>query len=493
MNEEYALLQKAARRCFDDVISTSPPDDGGVYCASVWDGWGCWNYTPAGSRAYISCPSYKTGFDPRLSAYRDCNDDGTWWRSPQNRTWSNYTACVNIAELSKNTRLIYIYVTGYSISILALLTSIIIFTIFRRQLHCDRVTLHKHLFTSYILSALSWICYYTQAALDATVIADNPAWCRALHVVTQYLVSCNFMWMFCEGFYLHTIIVRAFTSGNRLLLACFVIGWSLPLITTTLYTVVRANLQSESDGYWLKESRSQWIVSGPILATLLVNFCFLCNIVRVLVTKLRAVNSPDTEQTKKAVRATLILIPLLGLQYMLFPMRPREGSTLDDVYLITVAIVTSLQGVFVAVLFCFLNGEVLSVLRRRWTQRLSLSGVNAAYTTTAFVGHQGNAGPVNQPGTVTTLLTPGGWSGDQNTAFASSPNTSTTLTNVLLTDCTNFYTENTPSSASAAGGGGGSKRHYQMNSTLSATAAMQPLCLHVNDDSVAEDTDVVPI
>jgi len=46
---------------------------------------------------------------------------------------------------------------------------------------------------------------------------------------------------------------------------------------------------------------------------------------------------------RKAVRATLILIPLLGLQYMLFPMRPQEGSLLDDVYLITVAIVTSLQ------------------------------------------------------------------------------------------------------------------------------------------------------
>ena len=43
-----------------------------------------------------------------------------------------------------------------------------------RQLQCDRVTLHNHLFTSYILSALAWICYYTQAALDAVVIANNP-------------------------------------------------------------------------------------------------------------------------------------------------------------------------------------------------------------------------------------------------------------------------------------------------------------------------------
>ena len=36
---------------------------------------------------------------------------------------------------------------------------------------------------------------------------------------------------------------------------------------------------------------------------------------------------------RKAVRATLILIPLLGLQYMLFPMRPRDDSALHDLYL----------------------------------------------------------------------------------------------------------------------------------------------------------------
>lgn len=30
-----------------------------------------------------------------------------------------------------------------------------------RQLQCDRVTLHKHLFIAYLLNAIIWICHYS--------------------------------------------------------------------------------------------------------------------------------------------------------------------------------------------------------------------------------------------------------------------------------------------------------------------------------------------
>ncbi len=46
---------------------------------------------------------------------------------------------------------------------------------------------------------------------------------------------------------------------------------------------------------------------------------------------------------RKAVRATLILIPLLGLQFVLFPLRPEKHSHLLPVYLHTSACVTSFQ------------------------------------------------------------------------------------------------------------------------------------------------------
>ena len=43
-----------------------------------------------------------------------------------------------------------------------------------RQLQCDRVTLHKNLFVSYILNGMAWILYYTLAALDGNVLSRNP-------------------------------------------------------------------------------------------------------------------------------------------------------------------------------------------------------------------------------------------------------------------------------------------------------------------------------
>ena len=53
-----------------------------------------------------------------------------------------------------------------------------------------------------------------------------------------------------------------------------------------------------------------------------VNFLFLLNIVRVLITKLKGTHCAESTAYMKAVRATLILIPLLGVQFVLLPWRP---------------------------------------------------------------------------------------------------------------------------------------------------------------------------
>lgn len=55
-----------------------------------------------------------------------------------------------------------------------------------------------------------------------------------------------------------------------------------------------------------------------------MNLFFLLNIVRVLITKLRVTHQAESSLYMRAVRATLILIPLLGIQFVLLPYKPQE-------------------------------------------------------------------------------------------------------------------------------------------------------------------------
>lgn len=62
-----------------------------------------------------------------------------------------------------------------------------------------------------------------------------------------------------------------------------------------------------------------------------VNLFFLLNIVRVLITKLKVTHQAESSLYMKAVRATLILVPLLGIQYVLIPYKP-EGRVSSEIY-----------------------------------------------------------------------------------------------------------------------------------------------------------------
>ncbi|XP_048754810.1 calcitonin receptor-like [Ostrea edulis] len=358
-------------QCLRNVISQPPPGAAERYCPPRHDHFmGCWNYTDAGTRAYLPCPNIP-GFAPEKLAYFDCLGNGSWFVHPATgKEYANYTDCRNyhnvIKETEKDIAHVYVSIAGFSVSLILLVCSLIIFFKFR-QLRCDRITVHKNLFISYVMTGLLNTGYLSVVAFDDSILIENPVWCQALHVITQYAVVSNFAWMFCEGLYLHTLMINTFISGNVVITVCFIIGWFVPLGLTAVYTSIRAILSIDTQFCWLYESSLQWILFAPVVLSMLINVLFVINVVRLLVTKLR--QRPEIGQTRKAVRAMAILIPLLGLQFLVFVKRPNDkDSTLYDVYTYTVAIVISLQGSFVSIIYCFCNGEVLVLLRRRWDQ-----------------------------------------------------------------------------------------------------------------------------
>jgi hypothetical protein len=104
----------------------------------------------------------------------------------------------------------------------------------------------------------------------------------------------NYMWMFCEGFYLHKLIAAAFAE-QKSLLVFYLIGWLFPILPTCIYGVYRLNW-ANSMCWVVPEEAWEWVLNGPSLLSLIINSLFLVNIIRVLVTKLRSTHSQEPSQ-----------------------------------------------------------------------------------------------------------------------------------------------------------------------------------------------------
>ncbi|XP_076610983.1 calcitonin gene-related peptide type 1 receptor isoform X1 [Chaetodon auriga] len=370
--EEQEVVRKkildSQYKCFEKMNRDLPYNKSGLFCSRNWDGWLCWDDTPAGTYTSQNCPNYFVDFDPTEKATKYCGEDGQWFRHPDtNRTWSNYTLCNENtkAKLKSAYILFYMAIVGHALSIASLLISLAIFFYFR-SLSCQRITLHKNLFCSYVLNSALTIIYLVAVVNNPEVVSRNPVGCKVLHFFHMYMLGCNYFWMLCEGIYLHTLIVVAVFAEEQHLHWYYLLGWGFPLVPASIHAVARKKYFD--DNCWMSvETHLLYAVHGPIVAALLVNLFFLLNIIRVLVTKLRDTHRAESNMYMKAVRATLILVPLLGIQFVIFPWRP-ENRLAGEVYEYIMHILMHYQGLLVATIFCFFNGEVQAALKRQWMQ-----------------------------------------------------------------------------------------------------------------------------
>ncbi|KAG6456486.1 calcitonin gene-related peptide type 1 receptor isoform X2 [Manduca sexta] len=372
--------------------STEPP--AGPYCEGTFDTWLCWPHTSVNNTAYARCPGFVPGFSTDLFAHKECTANGTWWRHPATgRPWSNYTTCVKPEDDVSD--IIAVYETGYSVSLVALVMSLAILLYFR-SLRCARITVHMNLFASFAANNALWLAWYGLVVRAPDVLHASPAWCCALNALLQYVLLTNYTWMLCEGLYLHTVLVSAFVSERRLVRALLAAGWLLPVPAAAVNAARRA--AADDPLCWMDEAGPRPELAVLAVGAVLLNLAFLCNIVRVLCTKLRAAGSVGgaarpSATALHALRATCLLAPLLGLQYLLTPFRPPRTASWWLAYEYVSALTTSLQGLCVAVLYCFCNGEVLAQLRRRWRALTFRPRANSATATTvSFVRSAAPAG-----------------------------------------------------------------------------------------------------
>ncbi|XP_022656491.1 calcitonin gene-related peptide type 1 receptor-like isoform X2 [Varroa destructor] len=377
--------QEAQKCCLEQLATSMANNLGsskdGLFCPATWDGWSCWKDTANGTTVSQFCHDHvyqltKKSFCEKKS-HKTCEADG-FWQKRQGREYTVY----NCGTAEHRHLEVYLSIYLHSLSAVLLLPTLVIFSLYK-QLRVIRILLHKNVCISLLLHGLATITkdyIFTMSRVSKTnPIPLDPAatlWlCRSLTLIIKYLRMCQYAWMFCEGFYLHKILVTAFKE-QKSMLPFYAFGWVMPAFFLIIYgsMVYRGKNTSDCEvtGGWL-----EWAHMAPSLLCLVCNFFFLTNIMRVLVSKLRSSHGQEPIQFRKAARAVMILFPLFGMHFLLGLYRVPDYCGGLTLYAYYSKASDGLQGTFVAFLFCYLNGEVHHLLKRSYGRYVLRRGINS--------------------------------------------------------------------------------------------------------------------
>ncbi|KAK2876914.1 hypothetical protein QQF64_004245 [Cirrhinus molitorella] len=363
------------------------PTGTGIFCNGTFDVFACWPHSSPGIVS-VPCPPYlpwiKEGATGNV--YKICTVNGTW-KTEENSSnvWRNQSECENDhffkskeEEVFRQSVLRVLSIVGYSLSFSSLCLAVLIMGLLRK-LHCTRNYIHMNLFVSFIFRATAVIIKEVILQVAYTNMPkDEIGWnsytkstisfiCKASKVSMEYFVGCNYFWLLVEAIFLHTLLFTAVLTRKRLLKKYMIIGWGTPLLFVIPWTVAKTLYENKS--CWLINiSWIWWIIRGPITLSVIVIFCIFLKIIRLLLSKLKADQVKFTDYRYSLARATLVLIPLLGVHEIVFTLiidESVEGSSRYARNFIHLTL-SSFQGLLVAVLYCFANGEVQAELKKRW-------------------------------------------------------------------------------------------------------------------------------
>jgi len=248
-----------------------------------------------------------------------------------------------------------------------------------------------------------WTEPFLTGAVRTPSYRDSELACKTLLSLKMFAQLASTNWLFNEGFYLHSrLTANVFNTSDAPFKFFHAVGWGLSALcvllwATSMHLFVDIGLydrltdifsnqpinhtsspnltttssesgDDENDKCWAgyQHYKFAWIITGPMTLVLFVNFVFLVNIVRILVTKLRRNLTPETDQIRKAIKAVGLLFGFLGFSNFIFFFNPNDGSAWEHAYYIINALLQSSQGIVVSMLYCFTSSDVKIALAKRY-------------------------------------------------------------------------------------------------------------------------------
>ncbi|KAI4894763.1 hypothetical protein NFI96_013537 [Prochilodus magdalenae] len=278
---------------------------------------------------------------------------------------TNFAVLMNYMEIrwsaeeeSVLTKLTFI---GSGASLCALVVTLMLFTVLDIP-KSDRTSIHKNLFISLTLAQIVLLC-------SGSAIHNKVA-CTLVAALLHLFFMAAFSWMLVEGLLLWSKVVTVNLSEDRHMKYYYLIGWGLPILIVTI-TLASASGKYSADGHcWLSVQNGViWGFAGPVIFIIMVNIMVLTRVVVITISMAKrrslmlAANANPVEQVsdqiRAAVKAVLVLLPILGLTWLCGVLVP---FSIIMAYIFI--LLNSLQGLFIFLIYGVYNTEIRNTVKR---------------------------------------------------------------------------------------------------------------------------------
>ncbi|CDQ64177.1 unnamed protein product [Oncorhynchus mykiss] len=207
---------------------------------------------------------------------------------------------------------------GSGASLCALVLTLMLFTVLDIP-KSDRTSIHKNLFIALTCAQIVLLC--------GGSAVNNKVACTLVAALLHLFFMAAFSWMLVEGLLLWSKVVAVNLSEDQHMKYYYLIGWGLPVLIVTI-TLASASGKYSADGHcWLSVQNGViWGFAGPVIFIIMVNIMVLMRVVVITISTAKrrsimlAMDSSPVEQAyeqiRAAVKAVLVLLPILGLTWL---------------------------------------------------------------------------------------------------------------------------------------------------------------------------------
>ncbi|XP_058256904.1 adhesion G-protein coupled receptor D2 isoform X2 [Hemibagrus wyckioides] len=282
---------------------------------------------------------------------------------------------------------------GSGASLCALVVTLMLLTVLDIP-KSERTSIHKNLFISLTFAQIVLLC-------SGSAIHNKVA-CTMVAALLHLFFMAAFSWMLVEGLLLWSKVVTVNLSEDRHMKYYYLIGWGLPVLIVSI-TLASASGSYSADEYcWLSVHNGViWGFVGPVIFIITVNIMVLTRVVIITIStgKRRSLMMADStspieqvsEQIRAAVKAVLVLLPILGLTWLCGVLVP---FSIIIAYIFI--LLNSLQGLFIFLIYGVYNTEIRSTVNRIKERRKAqnFSNCGSSRPSSSITNSQPGSSPV---------------------------------------------------------------------------------------------------